>query len=200
MAIARGAPIVAAELGEHALRATPAERAEDGHRRALATARAHLPPERELVLGQSRSSSLAAHRRGRRAPRRSCSWPSWRERNARSRSSKRRSSMRQGTCTRGVAALAAGYLGRLTKGMAWAQRHARVAVELADELDDDALRAGALSALAFLRFNSGEADAPREAERAHELAVASGDRQPAPTGRLHTLPRPRLVRRHRACA
>ena len=70
-----------------------------------------------------------------------------------------------------------GYLGRLTKGMAWAQRHARVAVDLADELDDDALRAGALSALAFLRFNGGDADAPGEAERAYELAVASGDRQ-----------------------
>ena len=70
-----------------------------------------------------------------------------------------------------------GYLGRLTKGMAWAQRHARVAVDLADELDDDALRAGALSALAFLRFNGGDADAPGEAERAYELAVVSGDRQ-----------------------
>ena len=43
--------------------------------------------------------------------------------------------------------------------------------------DDDALRAGALSALAFLRFNGGDADAPRDAERAYELAVACGDEQ-----------------------
>ena len=47
----------------------------------------------------------------------------------------------------------------------------------ADELDDDALRAGALSSLAFLRFNGGDADAPREAERAYELALAAGDHQ-----------------------
>ena len=70
-----------------------------------------------------------------------------------------------------------GLLGRLTKGMAWAQRHAGVAVDLAEGLDDDALRAGALSTLALLRFNGGDPDAPREAERAYELAVASGDGQ-----------------------
>ncbi len=38
----RGAPIVAAELGEHALRLTPPDGREDRHRRAIATARAHL--------------------------------------------------------------------------------------------------------------------------------------------------------------
>ena len=35
-------------------------------------------------------------------------------------------------------------LGRLTKGMTWAERHARAAVDVADRLDDDTLRAGAL--------------------------------------------------------
>ncbi len=38
----RGAAALAAELNEHALRLTPVAEAEDRHRRALATARAHL--------------------------------------------------------------------------------------------------------------------------------------------------------------
>ena len=42
LASARGAPIAAAELGEHALRLTPPDAHEDRHRRALAAARAHL--------------------------------------------------------------------------------------------------------------------------------------------------------------
>ena len=55
---------------------------------------------------------------------------------------------------------------------------------LAEQLDDDALRAGASSALAFLRFNGGDADAPRLADRAHALAVASGDRSAAERAEL----------------
>ena len=179
VAIARGAPIAAAELGEHALGATPPSAKEDRHRRALATARAHLaagegarPRAIALELLADAPGGYGA-RRGARPPVRA-GGSATRD----SRSSKRRSNTRRGTlhsrrcCTGGSV-----YLGRLTKGMAWAQRHARVAVDLADELDDDALRAGALSALAFLRFNGGDADAPGEAERAYELAVASGDRQ-----------------------
>jgi DNA-binding CsgD family transcriptional regulator len=68
-------------------------------------------------------------------------------------------------------------IGRLTKGPAWAEAHARASLALADELDDDALRAGALSALALLRFTAAEAGAPAEAERAVELALAGGDEE-----------------------
>ncbi len=53
----------------------------------------------------------------------------------------------------------------------WAERHARQAVELADRLDDDGLRAGALSKLAFLRFGLGDPGAPADAERAYRLAL-----------------------------
>ena len=42
LASARGAPIAAAELGEHALRLTPSDAQDDGHRRTLAAARANL--------------------------------------------------------------------------------------------------------------------------------------------------------------
>ena len=178
VATARGAPIVAAELGEHALRATPANADADRHRRALATARAHLASgegarPRAIALellaaataGTARAEALVLLSELEGAQRALALLEEALEHAA------------------GNAALETvlhwrlGYLGRLTKGMAWAQRHARVSVALADQLDDDALRAGALSALAFLRFNSGDADAPREAERAYELAVASGDRQ-----------------------
>ena len=201
VAIARGAPIVAAELGEHALAATPPSATEDRHRRALAAARAHLAAgegarPRAIALelladapaGTARAEALVLLSELEGA-------------HARSRSSKRRSRHAAGN-----AALEAllhwrlGYLGRLTKGMTWAQRHARVAVELADELDDDALRAGALSALAFLRFNGGDADAPGEAERAYELAVASGDREQLQRAEFMLAHVLMLVRPHRARA
>ena len=178
VAMARGAPIVAAELGEHALRATPTGAREDRHRRALAAARAHVaagegarPRAVALELladapdGTARAEVVVLLSELEGAQRALALLEEALEHSA------------------GNAALEVllrirlGYLGRLTKGRAWAERHARVAVELAEELDDDALRAGALSALAFLRFNGGDADAPGEAERAYELAVASGDGQ-----------------------
>jgi DNA-binding CsgD family transcriptional regulator len=59
--------------------------------------------------------------------------------------------------------------------MAAGEQHARAAVELAERAGDDAVRAGALASLALVRFNPGKADAPRIAEQAYELAVASGD-------------------------
>ena len=81
---------------------TPCVRRPPAHARIATGARSppHAPTslrERELVLGPSRSSSWLTRRRAQRAPRRSSSCPSSRERNARSRSSKRRSSTRQGT-------------------------------------------------------------------------------------------------------
>ena len=105
---ARGAPIAAAELGEHALRATPAG-ATRGPPPARARHRSRAPRCRRgsSPSGTSRSSFWPPRRRGRRAPRRSSSSPSSRERNARSRSSRRRSTRGRERCTRGVAALAA---------------------------------------------------------------------------------------------
>ncbi len=178
VAIGRGAPIAAAELWEHALAATPAGATEDRHRRALATARAHL------AAGEGARPRALAHELLAVAP----------AGTARAEAllllselegAQRATALLEEALddAAGNAALEAllhwrlGLLGRLTKGMAWAQRHAGVAVDLAEGLDDDALRAGALSTLALLRFNGGDPDAPREAERAYELAVASGDGQ-----------------------
>ena len=68
--------------------------------------------------------------------------------------------------------------GRFAEGPTWAEGHARAALRLAEELDDDTLRVGALSVLfAQLRFNLGDAVQPTLAERAYELASACGDRE-----------------------
>ena len=50
------------------------------------------------------------------------------------------------------------------------ERHARASIRLAEQLDDDFLGAGALAALARLRFAAGRQDAVALAERAHDLA------------------------------
>ena len=49
------------------------------------------------------------------------------------------------------------------------ERHARASLDLAEQLDDDFLRAGALAVLARLRFAGAEPDAVALAEQAHEL-------------------------------
>jgi DNA-binding CsgD family transcriptional regulator len=76
---------------------------------------------------------------------------------------------------------------RLTEGTRSGERHARVSLELAERLGDDALRSGALAILALLRFNAGELDAPRLAEEAHQLAVAVAGRQNRPATIAHAL-------------
>ena len=52
------------------------------------------------------------------------------------------------------------------------ERHALQSLELAAKLGDDALRAGALAVLAYVRHEAGEPDAVALAEEAHALAVA----------------------------
>ena len=58
---------------------------------------------------------------------------------------------------------------RFTEGLAAAEEHARAAVELAERLDDAALRAAALAGLALIRFNAGRPSALRLAEQACRL-------------------------------
>src|SRR5262249_35849252 len=64
---------------------------------------------------------------------------------------------------------------RFEKGFSGALEHARAALELADEVADDALRMDALTRLAFLGNAMGEPDASAHAARAYELARAAGD-------------------------
>ena len=70
LALGRGAPIIAAELGEQALRVTPEVAHEDRHRRSLAAAHAHLragEEERPRAIARELLSKAPA---GRLAPRR----------------------------------------------------------------------------------------------------------------------------------
>jgi DNA-binding CsgD family transcriptional regulator len=53
--------------------------------------------------------------------------------------------------------------------------HAQAALDLADELEDDALRVRALAMLTFLGCAVGDPEAPAHAAQAHDLAIAVGD-------------------------
>jgi DNA-binding CsgD family transcriptional regulator len=63
---------------------------------------------------------------------------------------------------------------RFEKGFHGALEHARASLELADDLDDDALRVGALAMLTFFGCAVGDVDAPAHASRAYDLATAVG--------------------------
>jgi DNA-binding CsgD family transcriptional regulator len=178
LALARGAPIVAAELCEHAVRATPAEAHADRVRRGIATARAHLAAgegvrPRAIALelaaaappGATRAEALAlladlspfdsAVALLEEALREAEGHPAL-----------------QASLHR----LLAGF-GRFTRGRRWAKGHARAAIALAEQLGDEPLLAVATAGLAIIRFDLGHADAPRLADHAHELAIACGDKE-----------------------
>jgi DNA-binding NarL/FixJ family response regulator len=181
LARARGAVLAAAELDEHAFRLTPSDMPDDRHRRAIAAARGHLEagdtrrarvlaldllarvdggaPRAEALVLISDIESAGAHL----------------ERAI----ELRREALPAAVTLPSLQAEIHQWLGeavRFTEGVRSAERHARAALELAERLDDYALRAGALSLLAFVRFRAGEPDALRLAEQqAAELATATAD-------------------------
>lgn len=175
-AVRRGASAVAAELAEHALRLTPPTDGAERQRRTLAAARAHRSAgewthARTLVTGL-----LAAREVG---PLRAEALVLLAELESVDGSIELlEQALAEARCR---PALQSAIHSRL----AWATRfrdgfirgleHARAALVLADELDDDALRAAGLLALAALGVNVGDGDAPSHASRAHELATALGD-------------------------
>jgi DNA-binding CsgD family transcriptional regulator len=170
---AQGAPIAAAELGEHALRLTPAEDRPDTDRRAIALARAHLAAgevERARVLALDLVSRAAPGVE-------------------RAEALVLQAEVESENVPRAVPLLEAGLLEpevppplratihqrlslmvRFTHGLAAAEHHARAAVELAKQVDDTSPFAEATAGLALIRFNAGKADALRLAERAYRLA------------------------------
>jgi DNA-binding CsgD family transcriptional regulator len=173
-ASAHGTPIVAAELGEHALRLTPSADSARGDRRVAATARAHL------AAGETARARVLAAELLARASRGA----------ARARALVLTAELEEGDIQQTIALLQEA-LGeaegdealqakihselslriRFTSGLRAAERHARAAVALADQLDDDALRASARARLALVRFNDGDPQALRLAEEAYELAA-----------------------------
>ena len=173
-AAAQGAPIAAGELGEHAVRLTPAASRADLDRRAAAAVRAHLAAgevERGRVLG----AELAA-----RAPA----------------GAERAEALfllaetedlplavpllREALDEPGASAILRASIHRrlslflrFTEGLDAAEEHALAAVELAEEAGDDCLRGSALGGLALIRFNAGKPGALELADRAYALALAS---------------------------
>ena len=200
-AAGQGAPIVAAELGEHALRLTPAQSPADVDRRASAAARAHLAAgdvkrARELAddlvarapAGAERAEALVLMAQvesddpGRVIPlledalREAVALPAL------------RASIHQRLSL----------IVRFTQGLAAAEVHARASVELAEELADDGLRGAALAGLAIIRFNAGEPGALELAEQAHDLASAAAPAESADRVELRAGTRSGLVGSPRA--
>jgi DNA-binding CsgD family transcriptional regulator len=176
----QGAPIAAAELGEHAVRLTPPDDREDAARRAMSAARAHLAAgeadrartlARDLVArapaGVDRAEGLVfmADVESDDVP---VAIPLLRE------------ALDEAAASPALQASIHQRLGlhvRFTESIAIAEQYARAAVRLAERLRDDALRADARAGLAIVRCNAGEPDALRIAEQAHELAAGCPDSQ-----------------------
>jgi DNA-binding CsgD family transcriptional regulator len=178
LASTRGALITAAELGEHALRLTPSEARDDLHRRAVAATRAHLQAG-EGTRARTIAVDLVA--RTRAGPSRAEALLLLSELENLDRTiDLLHEALTEAAASPALRALIHRRLadhGRMTKGREWAQEHARASLELAESLDDDALRAGALSVLAGLRFEMGDPEAPRLAERAYEAAALVADEE-----------------------
>ena len=174
----RGMSIAAAELAEHALRLTPPDSTGDRHRRAIATARAHLEagegsrarsivddllaqatagPRRAevLILDSDMADPASAITLLEQALAEAAGVPAL-----------------EATIHAGLAGA-----GRATKGRVWAERHASTSLQLAERLDDDALRSHALSIVASIRFERGDPDALELAIRAYRLATPLDDPQ-----------------------
>jgi DNA-binding CsgD family transcriptional regulator len=180
LARARGAPAVAAELGEAAGRLTPADRQDDRRRCVVRAAKDHLSAgsaERGFVLARA---LLARARPGR--PR------------AEALALLGELEGRAGAMTTAVEHLREAlresdgdpelelqihellaHDTRVTEGLAVAEAHAREAVRLGDQLGDDALTARALAPLAIVRYNQGEPESFTLGRRALDLARRSGD-------------------------
>jgi DNA-binding CsgD family transcriptional regulator len=172
----RGAPIFAAELGEHALRLTPSDAVEDRHRRAIATARAHWE------AGEARRAYALAIELVNRAP------PGSRRAQALILLSDvgppedairlRREALREPGISATEQALIHQFLAvavRLTEGTGAARFHAKTSLMLSDQLEDHPLRALALSALAVASFRASEPDALDLADHAYAVAATIGD-------------------------
>jgi DNA-binding CsgD family transcriptional regulator len=172
----RGMPIAAAELAEHALRLTPADALDHRHHRAMGTARAHA------AAGEARRARAIADDLKTQAPKGPRRAEAFVLAADLAEPSSAVALLQQALVeAAGEPTLAATIHARLaaqgsmTKGRAWAERHARSSLRLAERLDDDTLRADALATLAILRFYRGDPHALELADQAYRLARDLGD-------------------------
>jgi len=176
IAAGRGASATAAELAEAALRLTPADEVGERHRRALAAARAHRASG-EWTRARAIASELLED--GRLGLLRADVLVLLAELEGLDRAVALLEEALHEAASR--PALQAAIQSRLAwsvrfaRGFAGALEHARASLELADRVDDDALRIDALTMMTFLGSPIGDAGAKSYAERALEIAVATGD-------------------------
>ncbi len=176
LAADRGASAVVAELAEHALRLTPLAATEERRRRALAAARAHHSSGEwtrartlatdllaEVGIGSLRAECLVLLAELESVDR-SVGLLEEALRDAASRPALQSSIHRR-----------LAWAARFRKGFVAALEHAQTALELADDLDDDALRVGALTMLTAIGSIVGDAEAPAHAARARHLVTAVDD-------------------------
>src|SRR6266536_1282287 len=175
LATDRGASAAAAELAEHALQLTPSDARDERHRRALAAARAHHAAG-EWTRARTIASELLAE--SGIGPLRAEALVVLAELEGLGRAVALLEEALREASSRPLQArihCQLAWAARFKKGFVGAFEHARAALELADDLDDDALRVRALAMLTFLGCAVGDADAPAYAARAHELATSLGD-------------------------
>ncbi len=172
----RGASASAAELAEAALRLTPADEAGERHRRALAAARAHRACG-EWTRARTIASELLED--GGLGPLRADVLLLLAELEGLDRAvallEEALHEATQRPALRAAIQCRLAWSARFAKGFDRALEHARASLELADEVDDDALRVQALDMMTFLGSTVGDPEASAYAERAHEIAVATGD-------------------------
>jgi DNA-binding CsgD family transcriptional regulator len=176
LAVERGVSAAAAELAEHAVRLTPSDAGDERRGRALAAARAHSAAgewtrARTILTGLLAEDDLGALRAEGLVL--LAEVESLDPAVALLEEALREARTRPALQARVQCRLARAT--RFKKGFVGALEHARVALEIADDLDDDALRVEALVVLTFLGCAIGDPEAPVHAARAHDLASAVGD-------------------------
>ena len=176
-ASSRGAPVVAAELGEHALRLTAPGSDDDVHRRTIALARAHLATASiDRARGLARDVLDHAPPGARRAEALLLAADVAPGRGDHTRLLK--SALDEAREDPALRASIHGRLGwdlRFSEGPRIAEEHARAALELSEELGDPSAVASALATFSAIRLHLAEPDALPLAERAYELAREAAD-------------------------
>jgi DNA-binding CsgD family transcriptional regulator len=175
LAAERGALATAAELAEQAMRLTPSTAREERHRRALAAARAHRAAG-EWTRAKAIADDLVAADKVGALRAEALVLLSDLEGLDRA-TALLEDALREATARPALQAsihCKLAWATRFKDGFVRALDHARAALALADELDDDALRVDALMMLAFLGGAVGDPDAPAHGARASELARSAG--------------------------
>ena len=185
----RGVPRVAAELGELARRLTPDDDREGRHRRAILGAVAQLRAG-DVQRARSFAEETLVEAADDRSRAEALVLLSAIEAAAGNRDGAialRRDALHEGAAYPALQAAVHQWLAANvpdSEGVGVKERHARASLELAERLDDDFLRAGALAVLATLRFYAGEPDAVELAEQAHALATSRAVRDERPSAEL----------------